>query len=197
MRASTAPILALPMLRPRAPINCGPPIRRPMPLVALLRGANVGSKRFRTKEVVDALEGLEVTSIGAAGTFVVAGKTTPQALAKRILAALPFACEIITVTGSEMLEALEAGRHLKPPKDAKRFATALQSSPTHVALPLEAPAGREWGVRVIKVQGRIALGVRRRVDAGGFYPNEVIEKAFGVKATTRDWATIEKIAACL
>jgi hypothetical protein len=29
------------------------------------------------------------------------------------------------------------------------------------------------------------------------YPNAVIEKAWGVRATTRDWATVEKVGRLL
>jgi hypothetical protein len=31
------------------------------------------------------------------------------------------------------------------------------------------------------------------VDASRVYPNAVIEMAWGVRATTRDWATVEKV----
>jgi hypothetical protein len=53
------------------------------------------------------------------------------------------------------------------------------------------------GVAVLAVVGPFALGTRRPMAETGVYPNEVVEKTFGVTATTRDWPTMEKIAALL
>ncbi|MEA3190833.1 MAG: hypothetical protein QOD77_1415 [Thermoplasmata archaeon] len=168
-----------------------------MPVLALLRGANLGSKRFSPKAVEAALADLEVRSIGAAGTFVVGKRVAESTLRKRLADAMPFEPEVLVVAAKDVQAALAAGEALKAPDGARRFATALSKEPGRVALPLEAPEGKGWGVRVLAVEGRFALGVRRRVDETGVYPNEVIEKAFGVRATTRDWPTMEKAAKLL
>ena len=52
-------------------------------------------------------------------------------------------------------------------------------------------------VLILVAANFILAGVRKRVDVTGVYPNSVVEKAFGVRATTRDWPTMEKIAALL
>lgn len=166
-----------------------------MVLVALLRGANLGKKRFSPLALAKELADLDVASIGAAGTFVARGRVTQAALRQRIKDALPFEAEIIVLSEKEVRAAATRGEAVSVPESTRRFATALARAPSRPLppVPLEAPASGEWGVRVLVVEGRVAIGVRRRMDATGVYPNEVVEKAFGQPATTRDWPTVEKI----
>jgi uncharacterized protein (DUF1697 family) len=166
-------------------------------VVVLLRGANLGSKRFSTKAVVEALADLDVASIGAAGTFVVRKRVADAKLRARFADALPFEPEMILCAEAEVKAALAAGGKVKVPEDTRRFATAMEAAPARPKLPLEVPAGPAWGVRVLAIEGRFALGARRRVDETGVYPNEVVERAFKVRATTRDWPTMEKIGKLL
>lgn len=168
-----------------------------MPVLALLRGANLGSKRFSPKAVEAELADLDVRSIGAAGTFVVGKRVAEATLRKRMAEALLFEPELFVLPAAEVEAALAAGSRLQVPDGAKPFATALAQAPKGAKLPLEAPEGQAWGVRVLAVEGRFALGARRSVAETGVYPNEVIEKAFGVRATTRDWPTMEKVAKLL
>lgn len=159
-----------------------------MSLVALLRGANLGKKRFSPKAVETALKDLDVVSLGAAGTFV-ARASVPQAkLRERIASELPFECEIIILTAKEIRDAVAAGEALPTRVGAKRFATAMMKKPTRL-VPVS-----EGGVVVATLAGRVAIGDRRRVDEGGAYPNELIEKAYQTAATTRDWPTWQRIA---
>jgi hypothetical protein len=39
--------------------------------------------------------------------------------------------------------------------------------------------------------------LRRRIENGRLYPNQIVEKLFGIAATTRTWNTIEKVAKIL
>ncbi|HEV3338792.1 MAG TPA: hypothetical protein VG125_00500 [Pirellulales bacterium] len=170
-----------------------------MAMIVLLRGANVGGRRFSPKAVEAALADLEVVNVGAAGTFVVRKRVAEKVLRARIEAELPFSpAPMIVVKDRELVSALRAGGSIGGPPDAKRFATAMESAPGAAPeLPIEAPSAANWGVRVVAISGRFALGVRRRVDVTGVYPNEVVERAFGVAATTRDWPTMEKLAKLL
>jgi hypothetical protein len=43
------------------------------------------------------------------------------------------------------------------------------------------------------VKGVCVLSLRRPGGKRPLYPNEVIEKVFKVSATTRNWATLQKI----
>jgi uncharacterized protein (DUF1697 family) len=161
----------------------------------LLRGANVGGKRFSAKAVEKALAGLGCVSLGAAGTFVFR-KGTEAAARKRLAAELPFACAILAATAEQVEAALKAGAKLDDAEAVRKFATFL-AAPATLKLPLEAPPGAGWGVRVLAAAGPILVGVRKRVDATGVYPNEVVEKATGQQTTTRDWPTLEKLAKLL
>ena len=170
-----------------------------MALIVFLRGANVGGRRFSPKAVEAALADLDVVNLGAAGTFVVRKRIGEKSLRARIEAELPFRpAPMIVANDREIAAALLAGAAITGPSDAKRFATAMESPPKTIPkLPIEAPSAGEWGVRVVAVSGRFALGMRRRVDVTGIYPNEIVERAFGLGATTRDWPTMEKLAKLL
>jgi uncharacterized protein (DUF1697 family) len=62
---------------------------------------------------------------------------------------------------------------------------------------VDQPKG-SWGVRVIAVEGLFALSLWRRLEGETMvYPNAVVEKKFGVAATTRSWNTMEAVAAIL
>ena len=169
-----------------------------MATVVLLRGANLGKKRFSPKAVEKALADLDAVNVGAAGTFVVRKKVATKTLRERVQAELPWGdAEMALCSAKDVRAALAAGEKLKVPAGARRFATAMAKKPRKPEVPLETPTGSKWGVRVVAVEGRFALGVRRSVGATGVYPNEVIEKAYSVRATTRDWPTMEKVGKLL
>lgn len=170
-----------------------------MASVVLLRGANLGKKRFSPKAVEAALADLDAVNVGAAGTFVVRKRVAAATLRERVQAELPWGdAEMVVCTAKEVLDALAAGGDVDAPAGARRFATAMARKPAKPPkLPLDAPPGAKWGVRVAKLSGRFALGARRSMAEAGVYPNEVVEKAFGVRATTRDWPTMERVAALL
>jgi hypothetical protein len=49
-------------------------------------------------------------------------------------------------------------------------------------------------VRLDRIEGRFALGLWQRRPGGFVFPNQVVEKAVGVPATTRWWETIKRVA---
>ncbi len=166
-------------------------------LVVLLRGANLGSRRFSPKAVEEDLQDMGAKSVGAAGTFVIRRPPARRALLKRLDSAIPFDPQAILVTGAQVRAALAAGADLRAPAGAKRFATAVDKPPKAPRLPIEAPPAPGWGVRVVALVGPFAIGFRRPVAAAGVYPNAVVEKAWSVRATTRDWPTMERVGALL
>lgn len=172
-----------------------------MTLVVLLRGANLGSRRFSPKAVADALADLDVVNVGAAGTFVVRGRVAERTLRARIQAELPWEdAEMVVLKEAEVRDALAAGGRVEVPEGAKRFGLALPDAPpAGLALPLEALAkdGR-WGLRYEVLRGRVAIGVRRRFDETGPYSTRQVDQALGSdRGTMRDWTTWEKIGAAL
>jgi hypothetical protein len=64
-------------------------------------------------------------------------------------------------------------------------------------LPLDKPEGADWQVRVIAAARPFVASLHRRQGRRLIYPNEVVEKSFGVTATTRNWSTIVSIAEIL
>ena len=66
-----------------------------------------------------------------------------------------------------------------------------------LALPFYAPTKENWEVKIVQIEGMFVLSLWRRLRENPLYPNQVIEKKFGVATTTRSWNTIEKVAKIL
>jgi len=165
-----------------------------MALVVFLRGANLGKRRFQPAAIA---KKLGLTNLGAAGTFVAKRKMAESTLRAKIQAEIPWEAPMVIATAEEVLAAVRAGDKVDVPDGARRFATALGEAPTpRPDLPIVAPAAGAWGVRIEALEGRFAIGVRRRTDEGGVYGTEALDK-LGTLATSRDWPTMEKIAKVL
>jgi uncharacterized protein (DUF1697 family) len=166
--------------------------------VVFLRAANVGGRNVcRPAELAKRLAHLEVTSLGAAGTFLVRGRATPATIRREILAGLTFAPEIVIRPAEEVVALVKrtpfAG--VRFTKDLRGWVAILAATPKgRPGLPVLVPGGKGWSVRVDQLEGAFTLGVWRRQPKSPF-PNQVVEKAFGVPATTRWWETIEALAA--
>jgi uncharacterized protein (DUF1697 family) len=172
-----------------------------MPSVVFLRAANVGGHQtFKPSVLAKDLAEFDAVNIGAAGTYVIRAAVTSAKLRAEILRRLPFEPEIMICRGRELLE-LSAGEPFAKARDhadAKRFVSVLAKSPKALPeLPLFKPDGDEWQVQVIRVIGPFALSLHRRRGQRLIYPNEVVEKHFGVPATTRNWNTVEAICGVL
>jgi uncharacterized protein (DUF1697 family) len=172
-----------------------------MPSVVFLRGVNVGGHRkFQPSVLVKELAHLDAVNVGAAGTFVIRVSITPAKLREEFLKRLPFEPELMICRGRELLDLAaeepfaKAGKH----PEAKRYVTVMAKRPKALpALPLLKPDGDDWQVQVIRVIGPFALSLHRRMGKRLIYPNEIVEKHFGVAATTRNWNTVEAICTIL
>jgi uncharacterized protein (DUF1697 family) len=169
-------------------------------LVVFLRGVNVGrNKRFQPAGLARELP-FDVVNVGAAGTFVVRKPVAQATLRSEVVARLPFAAEVIICRGSDLLAMARAGSFAESriPPDAQRFVSVLAKKPRPVpALPVVAPPGEGWQVRVAAVSGPFVLSFWRHLGDRMLYPNEVVEKAFRAPATTRNWNTIRKLCEVL
>ncbi len=175
-----------------------------MSLVVFLRGVNVGGhKTFRPAALAKELADLDVISVGAAGTFVVRKKVAQAKLRAAILKRLPFEPELMICPAREILDL--ASGELFPVqnshnthKDTRRFVTIMAKRPrTLPRLPISQPVGEQWQVKIVAISGKFALSLWRRLGKTLVYPNEVVEKKFGVSATTRNWNTIAAICEVL
>jgi uncharacterized protein (DUF1697 family) len=166
--------------------------------VVFLRAGNVGGKNvFRPAQVALALAHLDVVNVGAAGTFLVRATASASSIRREILAQLKFEPELAVLPAGEVVEIVQK----KPfsgvafSKDQRGWAAVLCGKPSHRPdLPLTTPAGRSWSIRFDRVDGAFALGIWHRRPGGFVFPNQVVEKALGIKATTRWWETIERVA---
>ncbi len=168
-----------------------------MSLVVFMRGVNVGSaKRFQPSLLAKELGHLGVSNLGAAGTFIVRGTAGESAVRAEFLRRLPFVCELMVCQGRDLLKLAAAAPFPDPPagSDLRRFVTVLAKRPRKPpALPWSYPAGDQWQVRLVGLSGRFALCLWRRGGGAFVEPNGIIEKHFGVRATTRNWNTLLRI----
>jgi uncharacterized protein (DUF1697 family) len=169
-----------------------------MASVVFFRAVNVGShQRFSPGALAKDLSELGVVNIGAAGTFVVRNNISDAKLKAEILHRLTFKPQLMICPAVDVL-ALADGKvfgGIPDGKDIKPFLTVMEkplSSPPK--LPVEYPARGKWEVRIVGVQGRFVLTLRR---PGDLYSNSVVEKLFGVPATTRGWNTVAAVVKAL
>ncbi|KAF0246785.1 MAG: hypothetical protein FD180_315 [Planctomycetota bacterium] len=167
-----------------------------MNFAVFLRGANVGGARV-FKPAALARE-LGVENIGAAGTFVARNRPSAAAVKKEFADALPIETEIIVVAAAEIAALVKREPFRKLPPGAKPVVTFLAAKPKlKTSFPLDVPKGPKWEVRLLGTEGAFVPGCYRVLGKLGHYPNEVVEKALGVPATTRSWGTVVKVSELL
>ena len=171
-----------------------------MPLVAFLRGVNVGGHRtFRPSTLARELSDFDVVNVGAAGTFVVR-KPGPRAKFRTaLLRKLPFEAKVVLCSGGDLLR-LETENPFtaeRPPSDVVRFVSILsKANAVRVSLPVGFPSDGEWLVKVIASDGPFVFGTyRRHMKTIGYLGQ--IDRLFRVPATTRNWNTIMSIVRIL
>ena len=169
--------------------------------VVFLRAVNVGGhQKCQPAVLAKSLGDFDVVNIGAAGTLVVRKKVSDSKLRAEIVGRLGFAPEMMICPGREIL-ALANDQLFGPVpagEDVRQMFSIMQKPPKNPPpLPFDQPAGNKWQVRVVTSRGRFALSFWRPQRQALIYPNAVIEKYFGVPATTRGWNTISAICKSL
>ncbi len=168
-----------------------------MALVVLLRGVNVGGHRtFRPARLAAQLTRFDAVNIGAAGTLVIRRRVASARLRQEIARRLHFDCDIMICQGREIIRLLShdafAGAPVRP--DIVRFVSVLSRVPRSAPrLPTTFPLRGKWLLRVLARDGRFVLGMYRRdMKVIGYLG--LLDRMFGVQATTRTWNTIRAIA---
>ena len=171
-----------------------------MALVALLRGVNVGGHRtFRPSVLARELGHLGAVNVGAAGTFVIRRPVSITRLRSEISARLPFDAEIMICQGRDVIGLSSrdffTGFEARP--DLVRFVSVLARTPRSApAMPISLPSTGEWMVRLLARDSRFVVGMyRRKMKVLGHLA--ALDRIFGVPVTTRNWATIIKVAGVL
>lgn len=165
-----------------------------------MRGVNVGrNRRFGPAALAREMAAWDVVNVGAAGTFVIRKPLGRKRLRDELRRRLPFEAELMVCSGADVLGLAED----EPPlggadKDVKRFVSVLSARPRNMpCLPRSVPPGSDWQVRIIAARGRFVVSLWRRRGKRLIYPNEVVEKHFGIPATTRNWNTMGTICEVL
>lgn len=172
--------------------------------VGLLRGINVGGHKLIKMEALAKVfrsAGFRNvrTYIQSGNVIFDASETDPRALAKTIERKLAKAFgHEITVVVLE-LDALASMAKRNPFKkfdseqDVMLCAVFFAADPPQLKLPLKSTPEN---LEVFAVRDGAAFVVCRRKPSGWFgFPNNFVEKQFGVAATTRQWKTVQKIVA--
>jgi uncharacterized protein (DUF1697 family) len=169
--------------------------------VVFLRAANVGKhNRFQPSILAKELAKFGVINVGAVGTFVVREEVGEATLRAAILRKLPFKCEVMICRAKEMVDLARTAPLTDEPlgNDLRAFVTVMAKRPARLPkLPIYAPNTDQWEVKIVRITGMCALSLWRRLKENALYPNQVIEKEFGVATTTRSWNTILKVAKIL
>ncbi len=165
-----------------------------MTWVVFLRGANVGGHRkFQPKKFAEGMGELGVTSIGAAGTFLVRTELSAESVHDAFKRRLSFETETMICPADEIVGLVRSNPFgVGPLREGVRGFVSVLASPPRVLpkVPMEQPRGNDWEVRVLRITNRYVFSLRRRRGERTIYPNEVVESKLGVKATTRGWETI-------
>jgi uncharacterized protein (DUF1697 family) len=169
--------------------------------VVFLRAANVGKhNRFQPSILAKELAKFGVINVGAVGTFVVREEVGEATLRAAILRKLPFKCEVMICRAKEMVDLARTAPLTDEPlgNDLRAFVTVMAKRPVRLPkLPIYAPNTDQWEVKIVRITGMCALSLWRRLKENALYPNQIIEKEFGVATTTRSWNTILKVAKIL
>ena len=168
--------------------------------VVFLRAANVGKhNRFQPSELTKGLAKFGVVNIGAVGTFVVREDVTETVFRAALARKLPFKCEVMICPAKEIVDlARENPFAGEAAEETEAYVTVMAKRPaTLPKLPIYAPSEEKWEIKVVRIIGTAVLSLRRKLKDGRLYPNQIIEKKYGVATTTRNWNTIQKVAKIL
>ncbi len=168
--------------------------------VVFLRAVNVGgSNRCQPAQIAKELAKFGVVNIGAVGTFVVREDVSEAAFRAALARELPFKCEIMIRPAKEILDLAKESPFAGDRRDdIDAHVSIMRERPATIPkLPIYAPSKDKWEIKISDVIGTAVLSLRRRVKNARLYPNAIVEKQFGVAATTRSWNTIEKIVKIL
>ncbi len=161
------------------------------PLVVFLRGANaIGSRVFSPVALASKLSRLEVQNIGVAGTFIVRAQMPRAKVCAAFEKACPHDADVIVHPLADIERLLDGGRSIEG--DGRVFVAVLASRPPAASrLPLE--RGSPWMVRSESHSGAFVVGRKRSIGGQWLDANAIVEREFGVRATTRVWETMERI----
>jgi hypothetical protein len=139
-----------------------------------------------------------LVNLGAAGTFVARSSTPEGRLRRAIVERLPFTTGVTICPGAEIRDLAGRDPFGNVPPTTKSCVSVMGSDPVRApALPFYAPNESKWELTLLEAHGRYVLSLYRRLDGRLTYPNPIVEREFGVEATTRGWSTVLALAKIL
>ncbi len=171
--------------------------------IAFLRGINVGGNKLIKMNALAAA----FTSAGfrnvktyiASGNVIFDSRSSKlDALEKRaekkLLEVFGHRITVVVFSVAELQRLIKSDpfKRLRSNSDVMLLVTFLKNQ-VRVKLPRES---KTENLKVFAVLDRAAFTIARRKKTGWFgFPNNFIEKEFGVAATTRQWRTLKKVVA--
>ncbi|MEK6687471.1 MAG: hypothetical protein AABZ01_03285, partial [Gemmatimonadota bacterium] len=158
-----------------------------------------GHRTFRPTTLAEQLKHLDVTNIGAAGTFVIRQPVTRAQLRAELTRRLPFDADIMICQGRDIVRLMSqnhfAGQPVRP--DIVRFVSVLSRRPRSApSTPMSFPTRGKWLLRILGRESRFVFGLyRRHMKVIGYLGT--FDRLFGVPVTTRNWNTMTAVARAL
>jgi uncharacterized protein (DUF1697 family) len=168
--------------------------------IALLRGINVGGNKIIKMEALAAAFNTAgfrnvKTFIASGNVFFNSRSSDRDALTKKIEKMLTatfgheIAVALFTLSELQEMISIDHFHRIKPSKDVMLCVTLFSKSVPQ-DIPSESKAER---LKVVAMHDRAAFIIARRKPTGWFgYPNNWIEKEFGVTGTTRGWGSLKE-----
>ena len=171
--------------------------------VAFVRGINVGGRKvIRMEELARIFTSAGLrnvrTYIASGNVIFESGSANTTALTRRIektlLHSLGYQVTVMLRTLSELESIVTRNPFKRQPSgsDVMQFVVFLADEPKgKIQIPLISTAEN---LEVFEVTDRAAFVLSRRQKTGrSGFPNNFVEKQFGVAGTTRNWSTVNKI----
>jgi len=117
--------------------------------------------------------------------------------AAEIAKEIPFPLDLTIRPTAEVLKLVDAGAPRAPAGTQVFVSVLVAPAKRSPRLPLDLPEGRPWALRVVAKSGPYVISLRRLEQQRGLDLSAVVERAFGVRSTTRGWPTFERIAAAV
>ena len=171
--------------------------------IALLRGINVGGNKIIKMEALAAA--LTTAGFRNVRTYIASGNVVfddrssdRKKLRKKFETTLTaafgheIAVALFTLDELRELTSIDPFKRIKQTEDVMCCVTLFGES-----IPQETPKeSKSERLKVVRLHDRAVFVVARRKPTGWFgYPNNWIEKEFGVTGTTRGWSSLQKLAA--
>ena len=171
--------------------------------IALIRAINVGKRLVKMAELAKLCESCGLKNVR---TYIQSGNVVFQTnqsstaaitrkIEKHLTESLGYKVEVILTTADALAEIVKSDpfKRFDSITDIMLFASFFTDEPTlKPKLPLSSTSEN---LDVVAVRRNAAFIVARRKKNGWFgFPNLFVEKQFGVRATTRNWSVVKKLA---